>query len=71
VEWSGKAGFAADLTGPRVLDSHATRLYSSAMLTHLTPTEAPVVWLAFAAGLAVGLTAAFLVRRRARDRVSH
>jgi hypothetical protein len=39
------------------------------MLAHLTPLEAPIVWLAFAAGIAVGALAAwFLLQRRAADR---
>ena len=35
------------------------------MLAHLTPLEAPVVWIAFAAGLVVGIAGALLLRRRA------
>lgn len=39
------------------------------MLAHLTPLEAPIVWLAFAAGIAVGAFAAwFLLPKRAADR---
>ena len=36
------------------------------MLAHLTAFEAPIVWFAFAAGLALGITGtAWLMRRRA------
>lgn len=35
------------------------------MLAHLTPLEAPIVWLAFAAGLVLGcVLTAWLLRRR-------
>ena len=33
-------------------------------LAHLTPLEAPIVWLAFAAGLAAGIVATYAVMRR-------
>lgn len=36
------------------------------MVAHLTPLEAPIVWLAFAAGIAVGAFATwFLLHKRA------
>ena len=36
------------------------------MLAHLTPLEAPIVWLAFAAGVALGAAAMwFAIGRRA------
>lgn len=39
------------------------------MLAHLTPLEAPIVWLAFAAGLATGVLATwYVLRRRAGHR---
>ncbi|MDO8349196.1 MAG: hypothetical protein Q7T30_03095 [Planctomycetota bacterium] len=34
------------------------------MFAHLTPIEAPIVWLAFAAGLAAGIVATVAVMRR-------
>lgn len=36
------------------------------MLAHLTPLEAPIVWFAFAAGLALGIAATLLAVRRRR-----
>jgi hypothetical protein len=39
-----------------------------ALLAHLTPLEAPIVWLAFVAGIAVGAAAMFLLHRRAAKR---
>ena len=38
------------------------------MIAHLTPLEMPVVWLAFALGIAVGAMGAILLRRKASDR---
>lgn len=39
------------------------------MIAHITPLEAPIVWLAFAAGIAVGAFATwFLLHRRAAQR---
>ena len=38
------------------------------MFAHLTALEAPIVWLAFAAGLAAGIVATFAVMRRAPAR---
>lgn len=39
------------------------------MFAHITPLEAPIVWFAFAAGIATGAFATwFLLRRRAADR---
>lgn len=39
------------------------------MLAHLTPLEAPIVWLAFAAGIAVGAFATwFLLAKRTAQR---
>lgn len=39
------------------------------MLAHITPLEAPIVWLAFAAGVALGAAATwFLLTRRAAAR---
>lgn len=38
------------------------------MLAHITPLEAPVVWLAFAAGLALGIVATFVAMRRHAQR---
>jgi HAMP domain-containing protein len=39
------------------------------MFAHLTPLEAPVLWLAFAAGIAVGAFATwFLLQQRAARR---
>jgi hypothetical protein len=36
------------------------------MFAHITPLEAPIVWLAFAAGIAVGALATwFLLHKRA------
>lgn len=35
------------------------------MLAHLTPLEMPVVWIAFALGLAIGAGSMVLLRRRA------
>lgn len=37
------------------------------MLVHLTPLEMPVVWIAFAAGIAVGAVATLLLRRAPRS----
>lgn len=34
------------------------------MLLHLTPLEAPIVWIAFAAGVAMGAVATFLLMAR-------
>jgi hypothetical protein len=42
-----------------------------AMLAHITPLEAPVLWLTFAAGIALGSAATWLfLRRRAADRAA-
>ena len=53
----------------KAVDSSEADNYSEPMLltlAHLTPLEAPVVWLAFAAGLACGIAGTLaLVRRRA------
>jgi len=39
------------------------------MIAHITPLEAPIVWLAFAAGIALGAFGTwFLLQRRAADR---
>lgn len=39
------------------------------MFAHITPLEAPIVWLAFAAGIAVGAFATwYLLAKRATDR---
>lgn len=39
------------------------------MFAHITPLEAPIVWFAFAAGIAVGAFATFLLlHRRAAQR---
>lgn len=39
------------------------------MFAHITPLEAPIVWVAFAAGIATGVLATLLLlRRRAADR---
>lgn len=39
------------------------------MIAHITPLEAPVVWFAFAAGVAVGVLATwFWLSRSARER---
>jgi hypothetical protein len=35
------------------------------MLAHLTPLEMPIVWIAFALGLAIGAGSMVLLRRRA------
>jgi hypothetical protein len=37
------------------------------MLAHLTPLEMPVVWIAFALGLAIGAGAMLLLRRRSQS----
>ena len=51
------------LAAGTVLGSHAP------MLAHITPLEAPLLWVAFAAGIAVGaLATALLMRRRATQR---
>jgi len=34
------------------------------MLAHLTPLEAPLLWVAFAAGVAVGAVAMFVLKQR-------
>lgn len=34
------------------------------MLLHLTPLEAPIVWIAFAAGVAMGAVGTFLLMAR-------
>jgi hypothetical protein len=40
-----------------------------AMLAHITPLEAPIVWFAFAAGVAIGALATWFLRhRRVADR---
>lgn len=36
------------------------------MFLHLTPLEMPVVWIAFALGMAVGVGGMLLVRKRAK-----
>lgn len=36
------------------------------MLLHLTPLEMPVVWIAFATGLAVGVGSMLLLKKRAK-----
>ena len=46
----------------------AGRLHSATMLAHITPLEAPIVWLAFAAGLALGIVATFVAMRRHAQR---
>jgi hypothetical protein len=38
------------------------------MIAHLTSLEAPIVWIAFALGLALGFGAALLFKRRAAQR---
>ncbi len=39
------------------------------MFTHITPLEAPIVWFAFAAGIAVGAFATwFLLQKRTTNR---
>jgi hypothetical protein len=39
------------------------------MFAHITPLEAPIVWLAFAVGIATGALATyFLLHRRAANR---
>jgi hypothetical protein len=39
------------------------------MLAHITPLEAPIVWLAFAAGIALGAFATwFVMNKRAATR---
>ncbi|MFY9345045.1 MAG: hypothetical protein WAT39_21320 [Planctomycetota bacterium] len=39
------------------------------MFAHITPLEAPIVWLAFAAGIALGAVATwFVLTRRTADR---
>jgi Na+-driven multidrug efflux pump len=40
------------------------------MLAHLTPLEAPIVWLAFAAGAALGAAVTWLVVQRRASRPS-
>jgi hypothetical protein len=35
------------------------------MFAHLTPLEAPLLWVAFAAGIAVGAAAMFVYKQRA------
>lgn len=41
----------------------------AAMVAHLTPLEAPIVWIAFAAGALAGAFATwFFMQRRAVDR---
>lgn len=39
-----------------------------AMLLHITPLETPIVWLAFAAGIALGACATFVLMQRAAKR---
>lgn len=44
-------------------------LQSRAMFAHITPLEAPIVWFAFAAGLALGAFATwYLMTKRAANR---
>ncbi len=38
------------------------------MFAHITPLEAPIVWLAFAAGLVLGIVSTFTVMRRLAQR---
>jgi len=38
------------------------------MVAHITPLEAPIVWLAFAAGVAVGLVACYVWLQRSWKR---
>lgn len=48
-----------------VLDAAGSAAYSGpTMFAHLTPLEAPVIWLAFGAGLAVGIVGTWLTLRR-------
>jgi len=38
------------------------------MFAHITPLEAPIVWFAFAAGIALGALGTFLLMQRATRR---
>ena len=40
----------------------------AAMIAHITPLEAPIVWFAFVAGIAVGAFATWILMQRATRR---
>lgn len=62
IAWlSGRFEPETGLALPATARSHAPML---SMFAHLTPLEAPIVWLAFAAGLVAGIAATYAVMRR-------
>jgi hypothetical protein len=64
---TGPAPTARKSSAP--LPAAAATASMRSMFAHITALEAPIVWLAFAAGIAVGAFAAFLLlHRRAADR---
>lgn len=55
----------AGARSPNALAWRARDRSDDGMLAHLTPLEAPLLWVAFAAGVAVGALGMFVFKQRA------